>query len=149
MSCLAGMEQKARVSSTKPEVLANPADSVSAERKRRIALAEASVHGGVILGRGANFVLRSRPNVLSVLLTGPRERRVQSVMMVETSTGGQPNGPWISMTRPGWGMYGAEREDPADYDLIIDSTAVDWDTIVNLIVEVSLAAPAGGHVCST
>jgi hypothetical protein len=46
-------------------------------------------------------------------------------------------------------MYGAEREDPADYDLIIDSTAVDWDTIVNLIVEVSLAAAAGGHVCST
>jgi len=34
---------------------------------------------------------------------------------------------------------GAKREDPADYDLIIDSTAVDWDTIANLIVEVSLA----------
>jgi cytidylate kinase len=36
-------------------------------------------------------------------------------------------------------MYGSEREDPADYHLIIDSTAIDWDTIVNLIVEASLA----------
>ena len=32
MSCRAGMEQKARVSSMKPEVLANPADSVIAAR---------------------------------------------------------------------------------------------------------------------
>jgi hypothetical protein len=36
-------------------------------------------------------------------------------------------------------MYGAEREDPADCQLIIDSTAIDWDTIVNLIVDASLA----------
>src|SRR5207247_1813459 len=39
-------------------------------------LGEASVDGGVILGRGPNFVLRNAiPGVLCVLLTGPREAR--------------------------------------------------------------------------
>jgi hypothetical protein len=37
MSCRAGIEQKARVSSMKPEVLAKSADSVIAARYRRMA----------------------------------------------------------------------------------------------------------------
>jgi hypothetical protein len=43
-------------------------------------LAEASMDGGVILGRGANFVLRDVPGVLCVLLVGPREARVRQAM---------------------------------------------------------------------
>ena len=35
--------------------------------------------------------------------------------------------------------YGSEREDPADYHLMIDSTALGLDTVVNIIVEASMA----------
>lgn len=34
-------------------------------------------------------------------------------------------------------MYGPEREDGADYHMIIDSTAIDLATVVNIIVEAS------------
>jgi hypothetical protein len=43
-------------------------------------LAEASTHGGAIIGRGANFVLRDVPGVLSVLLVGPRDAQIQQAM---------------------------------------------------------------------
>jgi cytidylate kinase len=120
---------------------------INDESRLRIEVEEfivrASVHGGVILGRGANFVPRSRPNVLAVLLTGPREQRVQAVMRMENVDRRAAeravdlhDEARLSYVRR---MYGSEREDPADYHLIIDSTAIDWDTIVNLIVEASLA----------
>jgi hypothetical protein len=43
-------------------------------------LNEASLHGGVIIGRGANLVLRDTPGVLSVLLVGRRDERVRQAM---------------------------------------------------------------------
>jgi hypothetical protein len=46
MSCRAGMEQKARVSSMKPDVLSIPEDSVIAARKRRIASGASMNHYG-------------------------------------------------------------------------------------------------------
>jgi cytidylate kinase len=36
-------------------------------------------------------------------------------------------------------MYDSEREDWADYHMIIDSTAIDLDTVVNIIVDASTA----------
>ncbi len=46
MSWRAGMEQKARVSSMKPEVREKPAVSVTAPRKRRIASGASRNHHG-------------------------------------------------------------------------------------------------------
>jgi hypothetical protein len=43
-------------------------------------LVETSAHGGVILGRGADFVLRDIPGVMWVVLVGPREARVRQAM---------------------------------------------------------------------
>jgi hypothetical protein len=75
------------------------------------------------------------------LLVGPREARVQALLRWKTSTGGPPNGPLTSMTKPGWATsgYGSETEDWADYHMIIDSTAIDLDTVVNIIVDASTA----------
>ena len=36
-------------------------------------------------------------------------------------------------------MYGSEREDWADYHMIIDNTAIDLDTVANIIVDASTA----------
>jgi len=36
-------------------------------------------------------------------------------------------------------MYGSERKDWADYHMIIDNTAIDLDTVVNIIVDASTA----------
>jgi cytidylate kinase len=106
-------------------------------------IAGASVHGGVILGRGANFVLRSRPDVLSVWLGGPREMRVLELMRAENvdRRTAERAVDFHDEARLGYVRrnYGSEREDPADYHLMIDSTALGLDTVVNIIVEASMA----------
>jgi cytidylate kinase len=104
-------------------------------------LAEATVKGGVILGRGANFVLYSLPNVLCVLLVGPREARIRAAMRSE-GLDERTAARALDINdeaRLGYVRrhYGSEREDPADYHLIIDSTAIDLDTVVTMIVEAS------------
>jgi hypothetical protein len=43
-------------------------------------LNEASLHGGVIIGRGANLVLRETASVLCVLLVGRRDERGRQAM---------------------------------------------------------------------
>jgi cytidylate kinase len=115
-------------------------------------ISEASVNGGVILGRGANFVLRSRPEVLSVWLGGPRETRVLELMRAENLDRRTAERTVDSHDEARLGYvrrnYGSEREDPADYHLMIDSTALDLDTVVDIIVAASMArrrqaAPSG------
>jgi hypothetical protein len=67
----------------------SPVDSVHRdERQLRIEveqfLGETSVAGGLILGRGATFVLRNAvPGVLCVLLTTPRGARVEQAMRID------------------------------------------------------------------
>jgi cytidylate kinase len=106
-------------------------------------IAEASVNGGVILGRGANFVLRSRPEVLTVWLGGPREARVKEVMRMDNvdQKAAERAVDFHDEARLGYVRrnYGSEREDPADYHLMIDSTALDLDTVVDIIVAASMA----------
>lgn len=106
-------------------------------------IAEASVNGGVILGRGANFVLRSRPNVLSVWLGGPREARVKELMRIDNvdQKSAERAVDLHDEARLGYVRrnYGSEREDPADYHLMIDTTVLDLDTVVDIIVDASVA----------
>lgn len=116
-------------------------DEGTLRKEVELFMAEASVSGGVIIGRGANFVLRGLPGVLTVLLTGPREARVEQAMRLhqldrataerETDRNDEARLGYVRRN------YGAEREDPADYHLIIDSTALDLDTVVDLIVRAS------------
>jgi cytidylate kinase len=107
-------------------------------------LGEASVNGGVILGRGANFVLRNVvPGVLCVLLTGPREARILQAMQIDNvdrATAEQRLNAYDEARR-GYVRrnYGAQREEPTDYHLIIDSTVMDYDAVTELIVSASTA----------
>ena len=101
-------------------------------------LAQAIVSGGVALGRGGMVVLRSVPQALHVHLGGPAEARIQQRMALEgiDHATARRRREVTDRTRFRYvrSAYGVEGEDPALYHLMLDSTAVDLDTCVDLIV---------------
>jgi hypothetical protein len=106
-------------------------------------LVQSSVHGGVTVGRGGAVVLSDVPWALHVLLGGPLEARLQQRIRLEgidheTAASRQKvnDGSRISYVRR---AYGVEGTDPSLYHLVLDSTAIDLDTCVELIVTASRA----------
>ncbi len=106
-------------------------------------LARASISGGVAVGRGGMVILRSVPWALHVHLGGPREARVAQRMALEgidraTAEGRQKaeDGARISYVSR---VYGVDGTDPALYHLMLDSTALDVDTCVEVIVTAARA----------
>ncbi len=101
--------------------------------------------GGVVLGRAGAMVLRDRPDVLHVRLDGPRERRLEAAVA--------RSGRSIDEVRREMEANDRTREayvrhfyrcDPAaatHYHLVIDSTALPVETVVDLVV---IAARARG-----
>jgi hypothetical protein len=84
-----------------------------------------------------NFVLR-RPNLLCGLLVGPRKARSRRSLACKPDrrTVERSIDIRLGCVRRN---YGSEREDWADYHMIIDSTAINLDTLANIIVDASLA----------
>jgi hypothetical protein len=106
-------------------------------------LARASESGGVALGRGGMVVLRDVPSALHVYLGGPREARVRQGMALdgvdrETAKRRQEA---EDEARVGYvrRAYGVDGRDPGMYHLMLDSTALDLDVCVELIVAASKA----------
>jgi hypothetical protein len=106
-------------------------------------LARSTVSGGVTIGRGGMVVLRLVPWALHVHLGGPRDARLRQRMALEgidhhTAARRQRAADRTRMdyVRRAYGVDGA---DPALYHLMIDSTAVDLDTCVELIVAAAQA----------
>ena len=102
--------------------------------------------GGVMVGRAAAVFLREHPGVLRVRLDGPREARLRQAMAVggvdeETAsrTLDQLDQAQAAYARE---LYGADLADPSHYHLMIDSTAVDLDTCLTLILTAA-GAPEG------
>jgi cytidylate kinase len=101
-------------------------------------LARATVHGGVVLGRGGVVVLRSVPGVLHVWLGGPREARIRQATRLhdidqqtaeqQLEVNDRARKDYVRR------QYGVEPEDVRLYHLLIDTTALDLDTCVDLIV---------------
>jgi cytidylate kinase-like protein len=101
-------------------------------------LARATISGGVALGRGGMVVLRTVAWALHVYVGGPREARIAQRMAIESidrATAEErqrvEDGSRISYVRR---AYGVDGRDPAWYHLMLDSTAIDVDTCVDLIV---------------
>jgi len=106
-------------------------------------LAEATESGGVALGRGGMVVLRDAPSALHVYLGGPREARVRQGMAIEgvdreTAERCQEaeDEARVDYVRR---AYGVDGKDPGMYHLMLDSTALDLDVCVELIVAASQA----------
>ena len=99
--------------------------------------------GGVALGRGGNVVLREVSWALHVHLGGPMEARIEQAMRIDAVDRERAerlqrleDRARIEYVR---GAYGADGEDPANYHLMLDSTALDLDACVGLIVSASQA----------
>ena len=105
----------------------------SAERIMRDALPA----GAVILGRAGAAALHGLPGVLTVRLFGPRERRIAHAARVEgvdTETAAARL-PQVDKARAHYvrRLYGCDVDDPALFDLQIDSTLIPTDTCVEII----------------
>jgi cytidylate kinase len=127
---------------------AAPVDSLVLDEHRYRAeteefIAAAAVSGGVILGRGGQVVLQSVPGVLHVMLRGPRDARVRQGMEVEgidqrtaqrrLEANDRARIEYVRQA------YGVDPLDRTLYHLIVDSTAIDLDTCVDIIVAASQA----------
>jgi cytidylate kinase len=106
-------------------------------------MARLSASGGVAIGRGGMIVLADVPGALHVYLGGPRDARVEQRMELEgidreTAERRQKaeDGARVRYVRNAYGVDGTE---PNLYHLMIDSTALDLDTCVELIVTASRA----------
>ena len=101
-------------------------------------LARATTDGGVAMGRGGMVVLRTVAWALHVYLGGPPEARIAQRMAIEgidraTAEDRQraEDASRVSYVRR---AYGVDGRDPVWYHLMLDSTAIDVDTCVHLIV---------------
>jgi hypothetical protein len=103
--------------------------------------------GGVVLGRAAAMVLGKRPDVLHVRLDGPRDRRLAAA--VERS--GRPlddvrRAMEINdRTREAYvrHFYRCDPEDARHYDLVVDSTGLPLETVIDIVVTAARARGIG------
>ena len=106
-------------------------------------LADAAAAGGVALGRGGMVVLREVPWALHVYLGGPAEARIEQAMRIDRIEREQAEREQKAEDQARIGYvqraYGVDGTDPALYHLVLDSTALDLDTCVELIVAASEA----------
>jgi cytidylate kinase len=120
-----------------------PADTVTSEDFRRATeeelLRRAACGEGVIVGRGATIVLRDDPRALRVRLDGPVERRIEQAMRLggvdrdtATRTLRQLDRVHADYARH---FYDVEIRDPSLYHLTLESTALPFDTCVDLILQ--------------
>ena len=91
----------------------------------------------MILGRAGAVILRKHPDALHVRLDGPAERRVAHAMaMADLSaedaerlrkSGDRAREAYVRH------FYGCDPRDPSLYHLVIDSTALPNETVVEII----------------
>jgi cytidylate kinase len=109
-------------------------------------LAQSAVSGGVVVGRGGMVVLGDVAWALHVYLRGPREARLKVRMAqdgidrqtAETRQRDEDRARVDYVSR----AYGVNGEDATLYHLVLDTTALDLDTCVAIIVMAARARPA-------
>jgi cytidylate kinase len=104
-------------------------------------LISATRSGGVALGRGGYLALQSVPGALHVMLFGPRAARVRQALSQEGID--QPTAERLldindtARIEYNRATYGVDPLDPKFFHLLVDSTAIDLQTCVDLIVAAS------------
>jgi cytidylate kinase len=99
--------------------------------------------GAVVLGRAGVFVLCNRPDALHVRLDGRESARIRQAMshegLDEATASAQLRETDRARSAYVSHFYPGERwTDPANYHLVIDSTAISLDVCVDLIVAAAL-----------
>jgi cytidylate kinase len=99
---------------------------------------EAGKRGGVVLGRAAAIVLADHPTALHVRLHGSRERRLERVMAIEGFDRAEAERRMADNDRAREAyvhhFYGVDPSDSTLYHMALDSSAIDLDVCVDLIV---------------
>jgi cytidylate kinase len=108
------------------------------EQTERVLAEIAAGAGGVVLGRAGAIVLGERPDVLHVRLDGPRERRLEAAVQ----RSGRPRDEIVremvanDRTREAYvrHFYRCDPSSAQYYHLVVDSTALPVETVVDLVV---------------
>ena len=104
--------------------------------------------GGVILGRAAAVVL-GKDRGYHVRLDGPAERRVAQGAAIEGISEEQARARLRAADKARTAyvrrLYRCDPADPALYHLVIDSTAIPLDTVIDLIVAAARAHAAASQ----
>jgi cytidylate kinase len=119
-----------------------PPETFTSEDFRRateaVLLRQARTGEGVILGRAAALVLREDPRVLRVRLDGPVEGRIRQAMQLGNADEETARSTLRKLDRAhadyARQFYGADIRDCSLYHLVLDSTAIELEQCVNLIV---------------
>jgi hypothetical protein len=143
----------ASFSSTPQLTAAGPAPAAVPDEREFMQETERVLHarardGGVILGRAAALVLAEHPTALHVRLDGPVEARVAQVTRRAHIDDAEARERRRDADRAREAyvkhLYGHDPADPRLYHLVLDSTAIDPDTCVQLIVTAAHARQHGG-----
>jgi cytidylate kinase len=125
-----------------------PADGASSEDFRRVTeevlLQQAATGEGVLLGRGAVILFRHDPRVLRVRLGGPAERRARMALRFDQNLDRERAERALrhfDSTHEAYAeqFYGVNIHDPALYHVMLDSTAIDLDTCVEIVARAAQA----------
>lgn len=116
-------------------------DEEAYRRQTEHVIWEAAASGGVILGRAGALILRNEPGVLRVRLDGPREARIAQVARLqgldEADVARRQR--FVDRARDAYAkrLYGVERLEPGLFHLILDGTALPFDTCATMIADAS------------
>ena len=113
------------------------------DQTERVIHQVADTTGGVILGRAAAIVLRDRPSALHVRLDGPSEARIQRAVGLEGVNEEQARKLLEETDRAREAyvkhFYRCDARDATHYHLVLDSTALELDDCVELILAAAKA----------
>ena len=113
------------------------------DQTERILHQIADTSGGVIVGRAAAIVLRDQANALHVRLDGPIEARIQNAIGFEGADEAHARKLLIDTDRTRESyvkhFYKCDPRNACHYHLVLDSTALEFETCVEIIVAAARA----------
>jgi len=126
-----------------------PDERAYRQQTERILAEVADAGGGVVLGRAAAIVLGERPDALHVRLDGPVDRRLAAAVTrsgrpvdevrVELEANDRSREAYVRH------FYRCNPASARHYHLVVDSTAVSLDTVVDLVVLAARDRGIGPH----
>ena len=121
---------------------AEPGDGIDEESYRRateeIIREHAASGDAVILGRGAALVMKDDPRALHIRLDGPREKRIEQAIRYGEGERAEVERHLDETDRAREAyvrhFYHADARSPEHYHLLIDSTAMPLEAVVEMVV---------------
>jgi hypothetical protein len=117
------------------------------QQTERILAEVAQGAGGVVLGRAAALVLADRPDVLHVRLDAPEERRLQAALARSERPRDDVRKEMVAADRSREAyvrhFYRCDPAEARHYHLVVDSTVLPVETVVELIVTAARARGIG------